>query len=57
MDKELFEMFIDSLRLMINDENKDYIINNNQLMEKLIRKASLDNMSGRICREFLNKLQ
>ncbi|WP_019914665.1 hypothetical protein [Paenibacillus sp. HW567] len=56
-DKELFEMCIDSLRFLINEKNKEYIINNNELMEKLIKMASLDNMTGRICREFLNKLQ
>lgn len=56
-DKELFEMCIDSLRFLINDNNKDYIINHNELMEKLREMASIDNMSGRICREFLNKLQ
>jgi hypothetical protein len=56
-DKELFEMCIDSLRFLINDNNKDCIINNNELMEKLRKMALIDNMSGRICREFLNKLQ
>ncbi|MBU9705485.1 hypothetical protein KSP24_00920 [Paenibacillus sp. AK121] len=56
-DKELFEMGIDSLRFLINENNKDCIINNNELMEKLREMASIDNMSGRICREFLNKLQ
>nr|WP_211184579.1 hypothetical protein [Paenibacillus lemnae] len=55
-DKELFEMCIDSLRFLISDKNKDFIINNNELMEKLIVMASLDNMSGKNCREFLNKL-
>ncbi|WP_025722624.1 hypothetical protein [Paenibacillus polymyxa] len=56
-DKELFEMCIDSLRFLINDNNKDCIINNHELMEKLRKMESIDNMSGRICREFLNKLQ
>ncbi|MCC3380626.1 hypothetical protein ACFQ5D_23720 [Paenibacillus farraposensis] len=56
-DKELFEMCIDSLRFLINDNNKECIINNNELMEKLRKMESIDNMSGRICREFLNKLQ
>ncbi|WP_348620290.1 hypothetical protein [Paenibacillus polymyxa] len=55
-DKELFEMCIDSLRFLINDNNKDCIINNNELMEKLRKMESINNMSGRICREFLNKL-
>ncbi|MEK3786357.1 hypothetical protein [Paenibacillus sp. FSL K6-1230] len=55
-DKELFDMCIDSLRFLINEENKNYIINNNELMEKLLKMASLDNMSGRVSREFLNKL-
>lgn len=56
-DQELFDMCVDSLRFLINEENKNYIINNNELMKKLIRIASLDNMSGRVSREFLNKLQ
>jgi len=56
-DRELFEMCIDSLRFLINDNNKDCIINNNELMEKLRKMGSIDNLSGRICREFLNKLQ
>ncbi len=56
-DRELFEMCIDSLRFLINDDNKGCIINNNELMDKLIKMASVDNFSGRICREFLNKLQ
>ncbi|AQR94355.1 hypothetical protein [Clostridium saccharoperbutylacetonicum] len=56
-DKELFEMCIDSLRFLINDNNKDYIINNNELMKKLRKVASIDNTSGRVCSEFLNKLQ
>lgn len=56
-DKELFEMCIDSLRFLINDSNKDCIINNNELLEKLRKMALIDNLSGRICREFLNKLQ
>ncbi|MGG4108472.1 hypothetical protein AAXB25_31735 [Paenibacillus lautus] len=56
-DKELFEMCIDSLRFLINDTNKDCIINNNELMERLGRMATIDDISGRICMEFLNKLQ
>ncbi|MGW8442840.1 hypothetical protein ACWGXJ_17960 [Paenibacillus sp. S33] len=56
-DKELFEMCIDSLRFLINDNNKDCIINNHELIEKLRKMELIDNMSGRICREFLNKLQ
>ncbi|MEK3849028.1 hypothetical protein ABEW60_00875 [Paenibacillus jamilae] len=56
-DKELFEMCIDSLRFLINDNNKDCIINNHELMEKLRKMELIYNMSGRICREFLNKLQ
>ncbi|MGQ3479444.1 hypothetical protein [Paenibacillus sp. TY11] len=56
-DKELFEMCIDSLRFLINDSNKDCIINNNELLDKLRKMALIDNLSGRICREFLNKLQ
>ncbi len=56
-DKELFEMCIDSLRFLINDNNKEYIINNNELIQKLREMASIDSISGRICSEFLNKLQ
>ncbi|POR27191.1 hypothetical protein [Paenibacillus polymyxa] len=56
-DKELFEMCIDSLRFLINDNNKDCIINNHELMEKLRKMELIYNVSGRICREFLNKLQ
>ncbi|WP_324279569.1 hypothetical protein U3G77_09820 [Paenibacillus polymyxa] len=56
-DKELFEMCIDSLRFLINENNKDCIINNNELTGKLKKMPSIDNMSGRVCREFLNKLQ
>ncbi|MMZ70538.1 hypothetical protein D1872_336020 [compost metagenome] len=50
-------MCIDSLRFLINDNNKDCIINNHELMEKLRKMELIYNMSGRICREFLNKLQ
>jgi hypothetical protein len=56
-DKELFEMCIDSLRFLINDNNKEYIINNNELIQKLRKMASIDSISGKICSEFLNKLQ
>lgn len=56
-DKELFEMCIDSLRFLINDNNKEYIINNNELIQKLRKMALIDSISGRICSEFLNKLQ
>lgn len=56
-DKELFEMCIDSLRLLINENNKDLIVNNNELMKKMRKMESMDNILGRIIREFLNKLQ
>ncbi|MDP4177886.1 MAG: hypothetical protein Q8900_06025 [Bacillota bacterium] len=56
MDKELFEICIDSLRFLINDNNKGYIINNNELMKKLRKVSLIDNISGMICRDFLNKL-
>lgn len=57
MDKELFEMCVDSLRFLIDYNNKDYIINNNGLMKKLSKMVLIDNISSRICSEFLNKLQ
>lgn len=56
-DKELFEICIDTLRVLINENNNDYILNNKELMERVNELASRDSATGRIGKEFLKKLQ
>lgn len=56
-DKELFEICIDTLRVLISGNNNDYILNNKELMERINELACRNSATGRIGKELLKKLQ
>ena len=54
-DYELFEMCVDSLRFMINDENKQRILCNNELVKKMEKEVN-KGIAGKVFLDCIAKL-